>query len=93
MSSRQGSAAPVVPPAQEASERTPRVDLSVCTACGLCVMVCPTGAIGVAFVDDRAWVPSFDGGRCVRCFDCELACPDGAIELPFEIVEEERALS
>lgn len=80
-------------PAAVGSERTPRVDLSVCSACGLCVIACPAGAVGIAFVDDRSWMPTFDGARCVRCFDCEMACPDGAIEVPFEIVEEEFSLS
>lgn len=74
------------------SQRLPTVDLAVCTACGVCVMVCPAGAVGIAFVDGRAWVPAFDGARCVGCFDCEMACPDGAIEVPFEIVEEEFVL-
>lgn len=86
-------AAPTAVPPRDAQERAPRVELSVCTACGLCVMVCPAGAVGIAFAADRAWVPSIDGARCIRCFDCETACPEGAIEVPFEIVEQERTQS
>lgn len=70
----------------------PRVDLSGCTACGQCVVVCPVGAVGIAFLDDGTWVPAIDEGRCTRCFDCEAACPEQAIEVPFEIVEAERPL-
>ncbi len=68
----------------------PRIDLSVCTACGLCVVVCPSSAVGIAFLGSGAWVPAVDEGRCTRCFDCESACLEQAIEVAFEIVEEER---
>lgn len=71
----------------------PRVDLSVCTACGQCVVVCPVAAVGIAFLGEGAWVPAIDEGRCTRCFDCEAACPEQAIEVPFEIVEAERTLA
>jgi ferredoxin len=93
MSLRRLSVAPTGMPPAVAREHAPSVDLTVCTACGLCVVVCPAGAVGIAFAADRAWVPWFDGGRCSRCFDCEMTCPEGAIEVPFEIVEEERILS
>lgn len=73
-------------------EVAPTVDLSACTACGLCVMVCPAGAVGVALAEDRPWVPWFDPARCIGCFDCEIACPDGAIDVPFEIVGQEEVL-
>lgn len=86
-------ATPTALPPGDTRKRAPRVHLAVCTSCGACVMVCPTGAVGIALIGQGAWVPSFDATRCIRCFDCEMACPDGAIEVPFEIVVEERALS
>ncbi len=71
----------------------PRIDVSACTACAQCVVVCPSAAVAITFLGDGGWVPTIDNGRCTRCFDCEAACPERAIEVPFEIVEEELALS
>ena len=60
----------------------PEVIGELCTGCGQCVKVCPTGAL--AMNDGRAvlaWPArcNYDGG-------CELACPSGAIRVPFAIV-------
>ncbi len=92
MSSRRTSVTRVLASAMETRAPAPRIDLSVCTACGHCVVVCPSGAVDVTVQDDGGWVPSVDDGRCTRCFDCEAACPEQAIEVPFEIVEHERIL-
>jgi flavodoxin/Fe-S-cluster-containing hydrogenase component 2 len=51
-----------------------KVDSARCTACGLCMDVCPTGNI---VKDDRGhplW-----GRDCLYCLSCEMACPEDAI--------------
>lgn len=51
-----------------------RVDPSKCTACGLCMEVCPTANI----TKDSLGRPQWDR-RCVACFSCEMKCPEDAI--------------
>ncbi len=51
-----------------------RVDPSKCTACGLCMEVCPTTNI----TKDPLGRPEWDR-RCVACFSCEMKCPEDAI--------------
>jgi ferredoxin/flavodoxin len=45
-----------------------------CTACGICVRVCPVG--NIRMVDD---VPTWQH-RCEQCFACLQWCPEAAIE-------------
>jgi len=51
-----------------------RVDPSKCTACGLCVEVCPTANI----TSDPHGLPHWDR-RCLLCLSCEMRCPEEAI--------------
>lgn len=57
-----------------------RTDVSItagtCNGCGLCVNVCPTGALGVR--DKKAVVVS---DECMQCDHCAASCPVGAIRL------------
>jgi len=50
-----------------------KVNIDECTACGLCVEVCPVGAITV---DDFAVV---NPGECTDCGSCVGECPSNAI--------------
>lgn len=74
-------------------EPVPRIDLAVCSRCGLCLVVCTSGAVSAAWTADGAWLPWIDERRCIRCDDCELACPELAVETQFEIVLEEGSQS
>ncbi len=58
----------------EGGEEVIQVDLSKCTGCGMCVDVCPTGAIYIA--DGRAEI---DETLCHACEACISACPEGAL--------------
>ncbi|HSD41398.1 MAG TPA: EFR1 family ferrodoxin [Burkholderiales bacterium] len=51
-----------------------RVDPSKCTACGLCMEVCPTSNI----TKDAFGRPQWDR-RCLACLSCEMTCPEEAI--------------
>lgn len=54
--------------------KKPRCRTDACKKCGVCVEVCPAGAItrGEEF-------PTFDYSTCIRCYCCQELCPHGAI--------------
>ena len=54
---------------------TPETDLDKCTQCGLCVDMCPTGAIDP---EDVSKVNKWD---CMICFACIKHCPAGAKQM------------
>lgn len=67
-------------------QRARGIDVARCTACGLCVRVCPVGAISpLPWAEEpRACVLDFDA--CLRasgnpCALCREACPFGAVRL------------
>ncbi len=62
----------------------PRVDPQKCRGCGLCVTVCPCGALVLA--DNVVTVVETED--CGWCTECEAVCPNKAIACPFEIVIE-----
>lgn len=45
-----------------------------CTACGLCIVTCPEGALARA--PKRPFV---DAGRCTACLACVEVCPRDSI--------------
>lgn len=45
-----------------------------CTACGACLLTCPTGALLPA-----AGRPQVVDRRCTGCLECVEICPRGAI--------------
>jgi NAD-dependent dihydropyrimidine dehydrogenase PreA subunit len=64
----------------------PRVQVqgSDCTACGLCVRFCPTGAL--RFQSDEAYfVLDFIPAACIDCDICEKACPTKAVSLTHDL--------
>jgi len=52
----------------------PRVDKEECVGCGVCVNICPVGA--VSLVSGKAEI---DGTLCIKCGRCIQVCPHGAI--------------
>jgi ferredoxin len=54
------------------------IDVSLCNRCGLCVDVCPEGAIavGIAVVVNRT--------ACQGCCTCVDVCPIGALAISSE---------
>ena len=54
-----------------------RVDREKCTACGLCMQLCPTGNVAEGRNRRPVW-----GRNCLLCLTCELKCPEGAITSP-----------
>lgn len=47
-----------------------------CTACGACLITCPTRALSPA-----PRLPTVDAGRCTDCLACVEVCPSDAIAL------------
>jgi len=55
-----------------------KVNKNLCSGCGLCVQVCPRGAINLLW--GKAEI---DARRCNSCCECLNICPQGAI---FELI-------
>lgn len=51
-----------------------------CTNCGVCVPICPTGAL---LVDPKTRKVHFDAKRCIACELCVRICPPRAMEVRF----------
>jgi ferredoxin len=59
----------------------PIINLSRCSRCGACSLICPTRVIS-----EEGAVPYLAApDRCTVCARCEEICPAGAINVPFEI--------
>jgi len=53
---------------------------SKCTDCGVCVPICPTGAL---VVDPLTRKVNFYDNKCIACELCVKACPTRAMEVHF----------
>jgi len=53
---------------------------SKCTDCGVCVPICPTGAL---VVDNLTKKVLFYDNKCIACELCVRACPTRAMEVRF----------
>ncbi|MCB8916832.1 MAG: 4Fe-4S binding protein [Ardenticatenaceae bacterium] len=62
----------------------PLVDLSRCDGCGLCVQVCPLGALGML----DGWAVVTRPGECQYTGHCAQVCPQQAIALTFCLMPE-----
>lgn len=52
------------------------VNTDLCSGCGLCASVCPTGTISLTGEKAAA-----SGDECISCGHCEAACPEQAIRV------------
>ena len=51
-----------------------KVDIKMCTTCGLCIRVCPNRNI----IEGKGGIPVC-GSNCLGCLSCEMKCPEEAI--------------
>lgn len=63
------------------SKKVAIVDLSHCVACGVCLSVCPKGAVSI----DRGCNSEVNEQLCVGCGKCEKHCPAGAITTKWRV--------
>lgn len=63
------------PPPKPTTRLVTLVDTGTCAACGVCVPVCPAGAITVEAV------ATVNVTRCTGCGRCVAECPQGALRL------------
>jgi ferredoxin len=61
----------------------PRIHADLCTGCGACVPLCPTGALGWRDAKAALLYPQL----CTYCAACEEICAPNAIELPYLVVK------
>lgn len=72
---------------QQAERPIPLIDPKRCDGCGLCVKVCPSGALAMSDVVAIVARPE----ACDYAGLCETICPMKAIQRPFEILTINKA--
>ncbi|MCS7151021.1 MAG: 4Fe-4S binding protein [Endomicrobia bacterium] len=55
-----------------------KFDEKLCYNCGVCVPICPVGAL---VMDKKTYQVSFDKQKCIACELCIKVCPPRAIKL------------
>jgi ferredoxin len=65
--------------------RDVRRDERRCTQCGVCITICPTGALSIP--DRSTMEVTFDIEKCVACSLCVQACPPRAMHVAFNGLE------
>lgn len=66
-------------------KQTPRFDRELCIACGMCVSICPTGALDLEIRNSikgfRRFPALAAAQKCIGCGACEEECPTRAISM------------
>lgn len=52
-----------------------KVDRKMCTGCGACKEICPTGCIYITEAEYGFTYPLFDMEKSINCHLCENVCP------------------
>ncbi len=64
---------------------TIRIKKAMCKGCGLCIEVCPKGAIFISKkINEKSYFPAeFDkkNNECTGCGLCAVMCPEAIIEV------------
>lgn len=77
---QQGVASPPVKPETMKSKYSNvEIDGTACTACGMCVAICPGDALIMKKTDGKLSAGPIDGAHCDGCGFCRLICPVDAI--------------
>lgn len=66
-------------------------EVNGCIGCGLCVKVCPSGAISFEKNEENKVVSyKFDLKKCIFCGNCAFYCPKNAIKMTkeYELADE-----
>lgn len=66
------------------------IDAEKCKGCGLCVEVCPKGAVRISKNSNAMGYFPVEpcGDSCIGCGSCAVMCPDVAIEVFRDSVHE-----
>ena len=73
-----------------------KIERNKCSACGICAVTCPTGALSKKMKDDHQLL-YFNSSLCTNCLLCRAVCPEHAIDFEDDfalddIIEEEAAV-
>ena len=67
------------------SKKIPRIREELCSACGICVYDCPTGALSISMPQDRGDILVHSElsapEKCNGCGICVKHCPINAMEM------------
>lgn len=70
-----------------------KLEVNGCVGCGVCLKVCPTGAISYQ-KDENGKVCNYkiDLKKCIFCGNCSYYCPTGAIKMTkdYELASENK---
>lgn len=66
-------------PTGEWAVSQPKIDYHLCNSCGICILVCPEGAITLEEVDKER-KPKIDYRVCKGCYLCRHECARHAME-------------
>ena len=59
----------------------PRIDAQRCTACHLCLRLCPETALTLIIAEDQPAAYQIDASQCTGCGLCVQSCAEGAIDI------------
>jgi len=71
------------------------IDTERCKGCGLCITVCPKGAILIAAESNKSgYFPAqAKDGECTACTRCAIVCPEASIEVYLEEADRVRIVA